>query len=63
MRACKPELGDLSKPTAPAYFSGVKFMFVGDLKFGQVQKIRFVGVKFFGHILINFGSYLFGHVN
>ena len=61
--ACEPGLEDLSKLTAPAYFFGVKLMFVGVVKFGQVQKIRFVSVKIFGHILSNFLSYLIGHVN
>ena len=28
VQACEPVLGDLSKLTAPAYFFGVKFMFV-----------------------------------
>ena len=28
VQACEPGLGDLSKLTAPAYFLGVKFMFV-----------------------------------
>ena len=40
-------LGDLSKLTAPAYFLGVKLMFVGVVNFGQIQKIRFVIVKIF----------------
>ena len=47
-------LGDLSKPTAPAYFFGVKLMFggvmlmfVGVMNFGPVQKIRFFVVKIF----------------
>ena len=47
MQACEPGLGDLSKLTAPAYFFGVKLMFVGVVKFGQVKKIGHVGVKFF----------------
>ena len=45
VRACQPGLGDLSKPTAPAFFGGVKLMFVcvmlmfvGVMNFGQVQK-------------------------
>ena len=38
VRACEPGLGDLSKPTAPAYFLGVKLMFVGVMNFGQIQK-------------------------
>ena len=45
--ACEPGMGDLSKPTAPTYFFGVKLMFVGVLKFGQVQNVRFFGVKIF----------------
>ena len=49
VRACEPGLGDLPKLTAPAYFFGVKLMFVG--------------VKIFVHILFNFWSYLFGLVN
>ena len=44
VRACKTGLGDLSKPTAPAYFFGVKLMFVGVMNFGQVKKITLVGV-------------------
>ena len=36
-----------SKPTAPAYFYGVKLMFVGVKNFGQIQKIGFVVVKNF----------------
>ena len=47
VQACEPGLGDLSKPTAPAYFFGAKLMFVGVVNFGQVQKIRFVGMKIF----------------
>ena len=47
VRACKPGMGDLSMPTAPAYFWGVKIMFVGIMNFGQIQKIRFVVVKIF----------------
>ena len=39
--------GDLSKPTAPANFFGVKLMFVGAVKFGQIQKITFVVVIIF----------------
>ena len=34
VRACKLGLGDLSKPTAPAYFLGEKLMFVSDMNFG-----------------------------
>ena len=47
VQACEPGLGDLSKPTAPAYFFGVKLMFVGVMNFGQIQKIRFVAVNIF----------------
>ena len=47
VRACEPGLGDLSKPTSPAYFLGVKLMFVSVMNFGQIQKIRFVVVKIF----------------
>ena len=36
--ACELGLGNLSKPTAPAYFSGVKLMFVGVMNFGQIKK-------------------------
>ena len=70
VQACEPGLGDPSKPTAPAYFWGVKLMFIGVMNFGQIPKIRFVVVnifqsyliikffvvKFFGHILTNFQS-------
>ena len=38
VRACEPGLGDLSKPTAPAYFFDVKVMFVGVMNFSQIQK-------------------------
>ena len=47
VRACEPGLGDLSKPTAPAYFLGVKLMFVGVMNLGQIQKIRFMVVNIF----------------
>ena len=47
VRACKPGLEDLSKPTAPAYFWGVKLMYVGVMNYSQVQKIRFIVVKIF----------------
>ena len=47
VRACEPGLGDLSKPTAPAYFFGLKLMFVGVMNSGQINKIRFVIVKKF----------------
>ena len=63
VRACEPGLGDLSMSTAPAYFFGVKLMLVSVVKFGQVQKIRFIGVKIFRSYLINFRSYLVSHVN
>ena len=33
---------------APAYFWGVKLMFVGVMNFGQYQKIRLVVVKVLG---------------
>ena len=57
------EAGDLSKPTATAYFFGIKLMFVGVMNFGEVQKIRFVGVKNFRSCSIpNFGLFI-GHVN
>ena len=39
--ACEPRLGDLSKPTEPTYFFGVKLILVGVVNFGQNQKIRF----------------------
>ena len=47
VRACKPRLGELSKPTTPAYFFGGKLMFVSVANFGQIQKIRFGVVKIF----------------
>ena len=47
VRAFEPGLGDLSKLTAPAYLFGVKLMFVSVINFGQIQKIRFIVVKFF----------------
>ena len=37
----------LAKPTAPAYFSGVKLMSVGVVNFGYVQLLRFVVLKKF----------------
>ena len=43
----QPVLGDLSKPTAPAYFLGVNLMFVVVMNFGQIKKIRFVVVNIF----------------
>ena len=45
--ACKPGLGDLSKPTAPANFFVVKLMFVGVMNFSQIKKIMFVIVNIF----------------
>ena len=48
--ACEPGLGDLSKPTPPEYFLGVKLMFVGVMNFSQIQKIRL------GQKLTNFWS-------
>ena len=45
VQACEPGLGELSKLTAPAYFWGVKLMFVSVVNFGHVPKLRFVGVK------------------
>ena len=47
VQACEPGLGDLSKPTAPAYFLGGKLMFVGVMNFSQYQKIMLVVVKNF----------------
>ena len=47
VQACEPGLGDLSKATAPAYFFVIKVMFVGVMNLGQIQKLRFVGVKNF----------------
>ena len=40
-------LGDLSMPTAPAYFLGLTLMFVGVVNFGHVPTLRFVVVKNF----------------
>ena len=40
-------LGDLSKLTAPAYFWGVKLMFVGVVNFGHVPTLRFISVRIF----------------
>ena len=59
VRACKPGLGDLSKPTAPAYFFGVKLMFVDIVNFGQIQQIKFVGVKNFRSC----SNPIFGHLH
>ena len=47
LRKSKARLGDLSKLTAPAYFWGVKLMFVGDVNFSHVPTLRFVGVNIF----------------
>ena len=47
VRACKPGLGDMSKPTLLAYFLGVKLTFVVVIFFGHVQLLRFVVVKIF----------------
>ena len=47
VRACKPGLGDLSKPIAPAYFWGVKLMFVGVVNFGHVPTLIFFGANIF----------------
>ena len=47
VQACKPGLGDLSKPTAPAYFFGAELMLVGAMNFGRIQKIKFIVVKIF----------------
>ena len=57
---CEPGLGDLSKPPAPAYFWGVKLMFVGVVNFGHVQLLTFIILKnfescsnpYFGHIAL-----------
>ena len=46
-RACEPGLGDLSKLTPPAYFWGIKLMFVGVMNFSHVPTLRFVIVKCF----------------
>ena len=64
VRAYEPGLGDLSKPTAPAFFGGVKLMFVVVVFFGHVQLLRFFIVKNFRSCSnTNFWSYLLGHVN
>ena len=47
VQACRLGLGDLSKPTAPANFFGVKLMFVGVVNFSHVPTLRFIGVKIF----------------
>ena len=59
VRACEQGLGDLSKPTAPAYFFVVKVMFVGVVNFGQIPKLRFVVVKNFRSCSIP----TFGHLH
>ena len=58
-RACEPGLGDLPKPTTPAYFFVVKVMFIGVMNFGQIQKLRFVGVKIFWSC----STMTFGHLH
>ena len=63
VRACEPGLGDLSKPTAPAYFFVVKVMLVGVVNFGQTQNEGLSVWKIFGHVQTNFWSSLFGQVN
>ena len=63
VRACKLGPGDLSKPTAPAYLFGVKLMFIGGVNFGQVKKIRFVGVNIFQYVLTLISVIFIGHVN
>ena len=47
VRACEPGLGDLPKPTTPAYFLGGKLMLVGVMNFGQIRKVRLVVAKIF----------------
>ena len=47
VQACKLSFGDLSKPIKPAYFFGVKLMFVIVIFFGHVQLLRFVVVRIF----------------
>ena len=37
VQACKLGLGDLSKLTTPAYYFGVKLMFVSVMNFGQIN--------------------------
>ena len=61
VQACQPGLGDLSKLTTPAYFLGVKLMFVSVVNFVQVLKIRFV--KNFGHVLTLLLVIFINHVN
>ena len=59
VRACQPGLGDISKPTAPAYFWGVKLMFVGVVSFSLVPLLRFVVLKIFR----SFSNPNFGHTD
>ena len=59
VRACEPGLGDLSEPTAPAYFFVIKVMFIGVVNFGQIQKLRFVSAKIFW----KFSTTAFGHLH
>ena len=59
VRACEPGLGDLSKPTAPAYFFGLKLMFVGVMNFSHVPALRFIVVKIFSVIFLP----IFGHLD
>ena len=50
-------LGDLSKPTAPAYFFWMKLMFIGVMNFGHVPMLRLVSVNVgynFTEIIFNF---------
>ena len=46
-QACEPGLGDLSEPTTPAYFWGVKLTFGAVIFFSHVQLLGFVNVKIF----------------
>ena len=43
----RSKVDDLDHRTTVSYFFSVKLMFVGVVNFGQVQKIRFDGVKNF----------------
>ena len=63
VQACEPGQGDLSKLIVPAYFFGVKLMFVGVVNFGQVQKKGSSVWKIFGHILTLISVIFIGHVN
>ena len=47
VQACELGPGDLSKPTVPAYFWGVKLIFFIVIFFGHVQLLKFVVVKIF----------------